>query len=64
MAARSVKSERVIRKGNWRAPQTEPSPFPLLVLALILALILVARLWVHEKNAPFAMRTALPEMVQ
>ena len=67
MAARSIKNERIVPKGDWRRPHAGPSPFPLLVLVLIIALIFLARLRAEEVNRPLpnlAMRAALPEMVQ
>jgi hypothetical protein len=64
MAARSIKNARIVPKGDWRGRQSGPSPFPLLVLVVIIALIFLVRLRADEKAEPFAMRTALPEMAQ
>jgi len=64
MEARSVKTARIVPKGDWRARQTGPSPFPLLVLVLIIALIFLVRLRAEEGVKPFAMRPALPETAQ
>jgi hypothetical protein len=64
MATRSIKNARIVPKGDWRGRQDGPSPFPLLVLVVIIALIFLARLRAEERNAPLAMRSALPEMVQ
>lgn len=64
MAARGIKSARIVPKGDWRGRQAGPSPFPLLVLVLIIALLFLARLRAEEPNGGMAMRAALPESVQ
>ena len=46
--------------------ESGPSPFPLLVLTLVIAVLLLVRLRADEGAGvePVAMRAALPEMVQ
>ena len=46
--------------------ESGPSPFPLLVLTLVIAVLLLVRLRADERARvePMAMRAALPEMVQ
>ena len=46
--------------------ESGPSPFPLLVLTLVIAVLLLVRLRADERAGvePMAMRAALPEMVQ
>jgi hypothetical protein len=54
-----------IEKTNARV-ESGPSPFPLLVLTLVIAVLLLVRLRAEERGGvePMAMRAALPEMVQ
>ena len=55
-----------VARRKMNAPvESGPSPFPLLVLTLVIALLLV-RLRAEERlqMEPVAMRAALPEMVQ
>lgn len=64
MAARGIKNARIVPKGDRRERQVGPSPFPLLVLALIIALIFLVRLRADEAKTPIAMQSALPEMAR
>jgi hypothetical protein len=53
------------RRTNARM-ESGPSPFPLLVLTLVIAVLLLVRLRADEREGvePVAMRAALPEMLQ
>ena len=53
------------RKSSARV-ESGPSPFPLLVLTLVIAVLLLVRLRADERAGveSMAMRAALPEMVQ
>jgi hypothetical protein len=66
MATRSLKQGRIIPKADSRPAQTGPSPFPLLVLALIIMFIFLARQRANGQHSlyPVVMRTALPEAIQ
>ena len=46
--------------------ESGPSPFPLLVLTLVIAVLMLVRLHAEERAGvePVAMRAALPEMLQ
>lgn len=66
MATRSLKDVRIIPKGASRHAQTGPTPFPLLILVLIIMLIFLARLRPEGPQSlyPIALRAALPETIQ